>query len=81
VDAVWERGKPIRGKDPSLYRRDSAGNEIYRPSYGKESPMGWQIDHKHPIADGGSDSLANLQPLQSEENREKGDQYPWKPKR
>jgi 5-methylcytosine-specific restriction endonuclease McrA len=43
--------------------------------------MGWQIDHKHPIDDGGSDSLANLQPLQSEENREKGDQYPWKPKR
>jgi 5-methylcytosine-specific restriction endonuclease McrA len=81
VDRVWEKAKPIPGKDPSLYRKDASGNRIYKPSYGKDSRMGWEVDHKHPVSDGGSDSLRNLQPLQTHVNREKGDQYPWKPKK
>ena len=79
VQEVWDRGATIRGKDADLYRKDAAGNEIYRHSYGKQSDMGWEVDHKKPVDAGGTDNLRNLQPLQTEENREKGKQYPWKP--
>ena len=79
VNEVWERGKKISGKDPNLYREDAAGNTIYRPSYGKDSEMGWEVDHKNPVDRGGSDNLRNLQPLQTKENRQKGKKYPYKP--
>lgn len=79
VDEIWERGQKIRGKDPNLYRRDPAGNTIYKPSYGKDTEMGWEVDHKKPVDKGGTDNLKNLQPLQTDENREKSNQYPWKP--
>ncbi len=80
VDKVWDKGKPIRGKDPDKYRRDAYGNEIYKPSFGKEGEKSWQIDHKRPIDKGGSNNLRNLQPLQTETNKEKGNKYPFKPK-
>ncbi len=79
IDEVWEKGKKIPGKDPDQYRRDPAGNEIYNPAYGKDSPKGWEVDHKKPVDKGGTDNLRNMQPLQSEENKEKGKKYPWKP--
>lgn len=79
VDKVWDKGKPVRGKNPDLYRQDAAGNIVYKPSYGKDSDMGWQVDHKKPVDKDGDDKLGNLQPLQTEENKEKGNQYPWKP--
>jgi len=73
VQEVWDRGRPIPGKDPDLYRRDSMGNELYRNAYGKHGDMSWQVDHKVPVAKDGSDNLRNLQPLQSSANAEKGD--------
>jgi len=79
VQKVWEKGKPVRGKEPDSYRRDAAGNVIYKPSYGKDSDMGWEVDHKRPASKGGKDNLGNLQPLQTEENKDKGNEYPWKP--
>ncbi len=36
---------------------------IYRRSYGKDSKMGWEVDHKKPVDKDGSDNLRNLQPL------------------
>jgi 5-methylcytosine-specific restriction endonuclease McrA len=80
VNQVWEKGQPIRGKDPDLYRRDAFGNELYKPSYGKQGPKSWEVDHIKPVSKDGSDNLRNLQPLQTDWNKEKGDKYPFKPK-
>jgi len=44
--------------------------------HGKMAQWGWEIDHKKPVANGGTDDLDNLQPLQWENNRHKGDNWP-----
>lgn len=76
IDEIWEKGKIIPGKNPDLYRKDPHGNEIHKPSYGKEGAKSWEIDHKLPRAKGGSDGKQNKQPLQTDANREKSDKYP-----
>ncbi len=73
IEEVWDKGTPIRGKDSDVWRRDSEGNKIRWGSYGTLGEYGWEIDHKRPVAEGGGDSLKNLQPLHWEENREKSD--------
>lgn len=80
LDQIFAKGDKVRGKDPNLYRKDACGNEIYRHSYGKESPMGWEVDHSNPKANGGTDSSRNLKPMQSSENSRKGAKYPYKKK-
>eukprot|EP01035_Chromulina_nebulosa_P017293 gene17293-22829_t len=70
--AVWEKARTVRGKDPDLYRRDPYGNVMYKSSYGKDSKMGWSIDHKIPSSHGGSDALRNLQALNSTKNKSLG---------
>ena len=77
LDQIFNKGQKIAGKNPDLYRRDPMGNEMYRYSYGKTSAMGWNVDHKHPKAKGGSDSMRNFQPMNSRENSRKGDKYPY----
>ena len=77
-DAAWENADTVRGKNPNLYRQDTYGNLMYKPSYGKRSDMGWEIDHKHPVSKGGTDSNRNLQAVQWKENRIKSDKYPYK---
>jgi len=76
IDAVWAKGKIIKNKDPDLYREDAYGNEIYKHAYGKQGEKSWEIDHKNPVANGGSDTLRNKQPLQTKTNRSKSDTYP-----
>ena len=76
IQAVWEKGRTVRGKNPAQYRQDACGALIYRYSYGELTPMGWEIDHILPVSQGGRDDLYNLQPLQWENNRRKGDDYP-----
>lgn len=73
IDKAWARAKEVAGKDPDKYRQDPYGNVIYRDSYGKDTPMGWEVDHIVPKARGGSDAPRNLQALQTAVNREKGD--------
>ncbi len=72
-DTVWSKAQKIRSKDPEKYRKDPYGNTMYYSSYGKDSGMGWEIDHIKPKALGGSDATRNLQALKTRVNREKGD--------
>lgn len=72
-DDVWDKAKEIRGKASDLYRQDPYGNVMYKPSYGLESDMGWEIDHIKPVSEGGSDHLINLQAMNTAKNRELGD--------
>ena len=80
LDQIFAKGAKVPGKDPAQYRKDACGNEIYRYSYGKETPMGWEVDHSYPKAKGGTNCSRNLKPLQSSENARKGDTYPYKKK-
>lgn len=73
---TWEQAKPIRGKNPNLFRRDEEGNKIYKPAFGTSGDMGWQVDHRKPVVRGGTDHRKNLRALQTKANQEKGDKYP-----
>ena len=75
---VFNRGSVADGYDSKLWRRDICGNMIKYSDHGNtNSNYGWEIDHKKPVALGGPTIIDNLQPLQWENNRRKGDTYPW----
>lgn len=76
INAVWCKARVIPGYDAAVWRRDTCGAVIHRPSYGLLTKSGWEIDHILPVSRGGTDVLENLQPLQWENNRHKGDNYP-----
>ena len=75
--AVWKKGEIIKGYDSAVWRKDICGHTMKYSEHGKEGKYGWEIDHILPKSKGGSDSLSNLQPLYWENNRKKGDTYPW----
>jgi HNH endonuclease len=75
--SVWNKGTVILGYDPNVWRRDICGHAIKYTDHGAEGDYGWEIDHIYPKAKGGTDDLANLQPLWWSNNRSKGDTYPW----
>ncbi len=78
VQAVWTKGRPIQGYPPDQWRYDHCGRPIAHASYGDTSSQyGWEVDHFRPVAKGGTDDLSNLQPLQWDLNRQKGDTFPW----
>jgi hypothetical protein len=71
---IWEKGRPIWGKDPALWRSDDFGNLMYRWAYGKYwEPYGWEIDHVIPKSRGGTDDIANLRPVTCAANRSRQD--------
>lgn len=74
IEAVWLKATPIPGRPG--YAKDQCGATIYRHSYGAITDLGWEVDHRDPVSNGGQDDLDNLQPLQWQNNRCKGDQYP-----
>lgn len=70
---AWNNAKPIRGKNPDTHRQDPNRDTMYKNSYGKNSDMGWEVDHIIPRSRGGSDATHNLQALSTSTNRSKGD--------
>ena len=76
VEWAWQKTQPIRSKNPNLYRKDELGNTLYKPAYGTGGEMGWGIDHRNPVAKGGTDHRRNLRALQTAANQEKSDKYP-----
>ena len=77
IKAVWNKGIIVPGYDSTKYRKDIAGAWMIYTMYGEaESDYGWEIDHIHPKSMMGSDFISNLQPLQWQNNRSKGDDYP-----
>lgn len=77
VEAVWNKAKIVPGINQSEWRKDITGAWIQRTKYGdRKSNFGWEIDHIKPVAKYGSDDLANLRPLQWENNASKCDDHP-----
>ena len=75
---MWLKAKIVPGYNSALYRKDCCGRFIKKSDYGNiYSKYGWEVDHIRPVARGGSDHIDNLQALQWELNRSKGDTYPW----
>ena len=72
INKVWSSAKVVRGKDSDVYRQDPYGKIMYKKSYGKNSDMGWEVDHIKPQSKGGSDATRNLQALNSGINKSKG---------
>lgn len=72
IEAVWEKARVSAEYLP--LRVETFGSLIWKEAYGNtNSKLGWEIDHIKPVAKGGGDELENLQPLQWENNRRKGD--------
>lgn len=77
IEHAWEKAHKMRGENPDMWRKDDHGNIIRKASYGTRGEYGWEIDHKNPIAKGGTEHLRNIRALHHEENREKSDKYPY----
>nr|WP_321522347.1 HNH endonuclease signature motif containing protein [uncultured Macellibacteroides sp.] len=76
INRVWQKGTVVPNYKAELYRKDACGAWMMRSEYGSESSLGWQIDHVYPVAKGGDDTIENLRPMQHQNNRSKGDNYP-----
>ena len=78
IENAWDKAKTIRGQNDEVWRKDPYENKIRKGSYGTHGDFGWELDHKNPVAKGGSDKQQNIQPIHWEENLKKSDKYPYK---
>lgn len=77
INYVWGKASIAKGYNPDCYRKDKCGNIIFYGSYGKDTTMGWNVDHSKPLVSGGTYHLNNLQVLQSSQNKSKGSKTPY----
>lgn len=77
MDRIWEKAFPVDGLPSSLVRKDVCGALIVRNRFGDtHSDFGWVVDHIYPSFKGGGDEIENLRPMQWQNNRSKGNDYP-----
>lgn len=77
IIAVWCKAQVVPGFDAAILRKDGCRAWIAFNEYGNtNSQHGWEVDHIIAVANGGADSLNNLQPLNWRNNRAKGDSSP-----
>jgi 5-methylcytosine-specific restriction endonuclease McrA len=81
INLIWNKATIVPGVNPNLQRKDVCGAWIERSCYGETTSegKGWEIDHIIPVSRGGTDDLSNLQALQWQNNRRKGDSFPMMP--
>ncbi len=77
---AWNGANIIKGENPDVWRKDKYGDTIKYSSYGTYGEYGWEVDHKNPKSNGGTDHLRNIQALHTETNREKSDNCNFKKK-
>lgn len=76
-ELVWGHSTKVKGYDPDLFRKDSAGAWISFGEFGnRNSQYGWEVDHIYPTSLGGDDQIENLRAMQWENNVSKGNDYP-----
>lgn len=74
---IWQKASIVEGFDPELIRKDCCGAWIIKSEYNNTNSIyGWEIDHIFPRSKGGDDNELNLRPMQWENNRAKGDDFP-----
>ena len=82
---VWNKAKIEPGYDEKMFRKDACGAWIVWDKYGVQDNLyGWEIDHIYPeellryqgVSQDKIDNIANLRPLQHQNNAAKGDDYP-----
>lgn len=77
LDIIWEKAFPVEGLPPSLVRKDVCGALIVRNRFDDNlSDFGWVVDHIYPSFNGGGDDIDNLRPMQWQNNKAKGNDYP-----
>lgn len=77
IRLIWEKAQTVDGYNPSLYRKDACGAWIAYVKYGDTTnPYGWEIDHVYPQSRGGQNHYGNLRPMNWQNNRSKGNDYP-----
>lgn len=76
---AWRKASSVPHYDSDRYRKDVAGAWIEWGKYGdtdSELGLGWEIDHRKPLAKGGTNDDSNLRAMQWRNNRSKDDDYP-----
>lgn len=68
IQAVWEKAESNPTHRP--LKIDAFGAVIWREAFGNiNSKLGWEIHHRLPVDQGGTDDLDNLEAVQWENHR------------
>jgi len=76
IKTVWQNAKTVDNFDPNKFRQDVCGAWMAWDNYGKETAIGWEVDHVLPVSKGGTDHTDNLRAMHWQNNRSKADDFP-----